>query len=245
GLVLVLPVSAVFGVTGAGFALSAIAVFAVGALGRVGAPAEPLRRRLGVGLAVLTRTPGPRLAAVLDGATAAVYATVLVLTVVIVQGDGVDATAPRLALALLAFGAGSVAVALLLAWLLRRMTDVAVMRSGATLAAVALAATGAVSALDSLSLAAVLVLWFVLGAASSAISTPSARLIRREVLPERHAATFAARFSTSHAWYALTYPAAGVIAAQLTPAFALIALAVVASAVVVAAIPMEVEGRRG
>ncbi len=244
-LVLVVPTTALFAVTGAGFVLSAVAVVAAGALGLVGASGEPFRRRLSVGVRTLACTPGPRFAAVLDGATATVYATVLVLTVVLVGDAAPSDPATPLAAALVAFGLGSIALALSLGALLRRVSDAAVMRGGAVLAAVTLAATAAIAASGALTLPAIVVVWFGLGVASSAISTPSARFIRREVPADGHAAVFAARFSTSHAWYALTYPVAGGVAALASPAAALVTLAVIAAACFLAAtFPMEVMGRR-
>lgn len=243
-LVMIVPTTALFAVTGAGFVLSAVAVVAAGTLGLVGASGEPFRRRLSAGMRTLARTAGPRFAAVLDGATATVYATVLVLTVVLVGEATPGDPATPLAVALVAFGLGSIALALSLGALLRRASDVRVMRAGAVLSVVALGSTAAIAASGNLSVPAIAVVWFSLGVASSAISTPSARFIRREVPAEGHAAVFAARFSTSHAWYALTYPVAGGVAALASPVTALVALATIAAACAVATIPMEVMGRR-
>jgi len=83
------------------------------------------------------------------------------------------------------------------------------------------------------------VLWTLLGASSSAISTPSARLIRAEVPAEQHAAVFAARFSTSHAWYAITYPVAGVLGTVAAPGIATAVLGGIAAASVVAGVALS------
>ncbi len=229
-LVLVLPPEALFGVVAAGFLGSALAVLLARVHDRVGSTAEPVRRRLLRGLGVLARTPGPRFAAVLDAATATIYATVLVSSIVLLIDAGADPADPSAALAavLVAFGLGSIAVALALPALLRRLRDTTVMLIGAGLAAVALAVTAGAALLGGLSLLGIGVLWAVLGASSSAISTPSARLIRAEVAADQHAAVFAARFSTSHAWYAITYPVAGVLGTLAPSGVATAALATIA-----------------
>lgn len=55
--------------------------------------------------------------------------------------------------------------------------------------------------------------WLLLGAASSLLLTPSARLLRRAADEHEHPAVFAAQFSLSHACYMLTYPLAGILGA--------------------------------
>ncbi len=227
-LVLVLPAPALFAVTAAGFLLSGLGVL----LSRITVPAgggvEPFRSRLTRGVRLLAGTPSLRFLAVLDAATAAVFATVLVSTVVLLleagAADPVDPSAP-LAVALVLFGAGSIVVALLLPRILRRLTDRTAMAAGAVLAALALGATAALALTGALSLPGVAVLWFLLGAASCAISTPSARIIRRDAAAADRPAVFAARFSTSHAWYLVTYPVAGLLGAAVGPGLATAALA--------------------
>ncbi|MEU3744717.1 MULTISPECIES: MFS transporter [Streptomyces] len=59
-----------------------------------------------------------------------------------------------------------------------------------------------------------LVVWAVLGAATSAILTPGGRLLRRSARSADLPAVFAARFSLSHAGWLLTYPLAGWLAAR-------------------------------
>ena len=58
-------------------------------------------------------------------------------------------------------------------------------------------------------------LWAILGAATSLILTPSARLLRRASDQVSRPAVFAAQFSLSHACFMLTYPIAGVLGAML------------------------------
>ena len=239
-LVLVLPPQALFGIVALGFLGSALAVLLARLHEQVGSTAEPVRRRLLRGLGVLARTPGPRFAAVLDAATATIYATVLVSSVVLLIDAGADPADPSAALAavLVAFGLGSIAVAVALPALLRRLRDTTVMLLGAGVAALMLAGTAAAALLDGLSVLGIGALWAVLGASSSAISTPSARLIRSEVDADQHAAVFAARFSTSHAWYAVTYPVAGLLGTIAPSGAATAALAGLAAAAVGAGIAM-------
>lgn len=239
-LVLVLPPQALFGIVALGFLGSGLAVLLARLHDQVGSTAEPVRRRLLRGLGVLARTPGPRFAAVLDAAPATIYATVLVSSVVLLIDAGADPADPSAALAavLVAFGLGSIAVAVALPALLRRLRDTTVMLLGAGVAVLALAGTAAAALLDGLSVLGIGALWVVLGASSSAISTPSARLIRTEVAADQHAAVFAARFSTSHAWYAVTYPVAGLLGTIAPLGAATAALAGLAAVAVVAGLAM-------
>lgn len=239
-LVLGLPPQALFGIVALGFLGSGLAVLLARLHDQVGSTAEPVRRRLLRGLGVLARTPGPRFAAVLDAATATIYATVLVSSVVLLIDAGADPADPSAALAavLVAFGLGSIAVAVALPALFRRLRDTTVMLLGAGVAVLALAGTAAAALLDGLSVLGIGALWVVLGASSSAISTPSARLIRTEVAADQHAAVFAARFSTSHAWYAVTYPVAGLLGTIAPSGAATAALAGLAAVAVGAGLAM-------
>lgn len=234
-LVLVLPPNALFAVTALGFALSALAVALSRVKERTGEVAEPFRRRLTRGLRIMASTPSLRFLAVIDAITAAVYATVLVNTVVLLLGLGAGQggdPATALAVMLVVFGAGSIIVAILLPGILHRVDDRVVMATGAAIVPVVLAATATLTATGGLTVPIMGMLWAVLGGATAAISTPSARLIRRDVDHDDRAAVFAARFSSSHAWYAVTYPVAGILGAGRGPedptavlaAFALIAL---------------------
>lgn len=239
-LVLVMPPQALFGLVALGFLGSAVAVVLARLHEQVGSTAEPVRRRLLRGLGVLARTPGPRFAAVLDAVTATIYATVLVSSVVLLIDAGVKPADPSAALAvvLVAFGLGSIAVAVALPALVRRMRDTTVMVLGAGLAVLVLVGTAAAALLGALSVIGIAMLWALLGASSSAISTPSARLIRAEVSADQHAAVFAARFSTSHAWYAVTYPVAGLLGTIAPSGAATAMLAAVAAAALGAGLAM-------
>jgi MFS family permease len=58
-------------------------------------------------------------------------------------------------------------------------------------------------------LAALGVLWLILGFGYSLTQTPTGRLLRRSAQPEDRPAIFAAQFALSHACWLVTYPLAG------------------------------------
>jgi len=249
-LVTLLPPSWLFAVTAVGFALSLVAVLLSRLQVHTPVTGEPFVSRLVRGLRLVAVIESTRFLALLDAVVAAVYATVLVNTIVIalrLEGEIDDVVTP-LAIALALFGVGSIAIALALPALLRLTTDRAVMTGGALVAIVVLAIIalieagagldlfGLIEAGAGLDLFGLAIFWLLLGAASSAISTPSARLIRRDVATADRPAVFAARFSTSHAWYAVAYPLAGVGGALWGIAAATGALAALAAAVLVGAV---------
>lgn len=237
-LVSLLPTSWLFAVTAVGFALSLAAVLLSRLRLRTPATGEPFVSRLVRGLRLIAAIESTRFLALLDAVVAAVYATVLVNTIVIaLRFEGaVDEAATPLAIALALFGTGSIVVALVLPALLRHVTDRAVMLAGAALAIMVLAIVAVIETGPGLDLLGLGVFWLLLGAASSAVSTPSARLIRRDVVTADRPAVFAARFSTSHAWYAVAYPLAGVGGSLWGVATATGVLAVAALAVVLGAV---------
>ena len=162
-----------------------------------------LRGLLGVNLVVATTT-----------------AMVIVNTVVLVQSD-LGRPQQDVALLLAAYGGGSMLVALTLPRLLDAVPDRRVMLAGAAalpvllLAAVVVMDAGDGGAQPGFQWAALLALWALLGAASSAVLTPSARLLRRNSTEGNRPAVFAAQFSLSHACFLLTYPLAGLLGAAI------------------------------
>ncbi|MEN9621213.1 MAG: hypothetical protein RL499_1406 [Actinomycetota bacterium] len=237
-LVTLVPTSWLFAITAAGFAASLAAVLLSRLELRTPVTGEPFVSRLGRGIRLIGTVESTRFLALLDAAVAAVYATVLVNTVVIALRfeGGVDDVAAPLGIALALFGVGSIVVALVLPAVLRRVSDRTVMTSGAAAIVVILALVAALETGPGLELASLGALWMLLGAASSAVSTPSARLIRRDISTADRPAVFAARFSTSHAWYAVAYPLAGVGGAIWGVAAATAALAALTLVVVVGAV---------
>lgn len=158
-----------------------------------------LRGLLGLNLVVATST-----------------AMVIINTVVLVQGL-LDRPQPDVALMLGAYGGGSMVVALLMTRLLARRPDRTVMVAGATALPVMLLATAAaIHWTDGTAQWIILLaLWFAAGAATSAVLTPSARLLRRNSTEDTRPAVFAAQFSLSHACFLVTYPLAGTLGAAL------------------------------
>lgn len=194
------------------------------------------------GMRLYVATPRLRALLAINGAVAMAGALVIVNTVVYVQavfGLGQQNTA----LALAAFGGGSMIAALTLPNLLERLPDRVVMLAGATLLTV-----GTASAIALNSYAWLLPLWFVLGLGYSAAQTPSGRLLRRSARPEDRPAIFAAQFALSHACWLIAYPVAGWAGSTFgLPVTALILSILAAIAVFVAAVvwpandPDEVE----
>ncbi|WP_067243020.1 MFS transporter [Microbacterium resistens] len=143
-------------------------------------------------------------------------AMVIVNTVVLVQGD---LGRPQLDVALLlgAYGGGSMIVALGMPKLLEKLPDRRVMLTGGiALPVLLLIGTGVIAWMDGTpQWATLLLVWALLGAATSTILTPSARLLRRNSTEQNRPAVFAAQFSLSHACFLITYPLAGVVGATI------------------------------
>lgn len=244
-LLLVVPSSALFLGTAAGFAGSAALVLAtaVPARGRSvdddgdDGPEAPFGRRARRGTQLLVRTPALRPVLALNLAVAAAGAFVLVQTVVVARstfGAGEGAVAVLLAVN----GAGSMAAAVLLPRVLRRTPERRVMLGGAALLAGATALVPlALGAPSAAGLAALGALWLVVGIGWSAVETPVGRIVRRSVPARDLPAAFAAQFSLSHACWLVTYPLAGWLggAGALGPGGTAVLLAAVAAGAGVAA----------
>ena len=159
--------------------------------------------RITRGIRIYLATPRLRGLLAINMAVAAAGAVVIVNTVVYVQSVfGFENRETALALA--AFGAGSMLVALGLPKLLDRVSDRPVMITGATLLAIATVLSATLQ-----SYAWLIALWFSIGAGYSLAQTPSGRLLRRSSHAEDRPAVFAAQFALSHACWMITYPLAG------------------------------------
>ncbi|WTW92495.1 MFS transporter [Streptomycetaceae bacterium NBC_01309] len=217
GLLAVASYDWLFAGTVAGFAASAALVVSVVLPKPRPAPvehADSVRAKATAGIRLLWNTPRLRALIALDLAVAAAGAIVFVDTVVVVR-DQFGRSAGAVSLALGAYGAGSMAVALLLPRLLERVDDRRVMLSAAYAFPVLLAAAAGVTAASAGTGTwfALLGTWAAIGAASSAVLTPVGRLIRRSASDADLPALYAAQFSLSHACWLLTYPLAGWLAA--------------------------------
>lgn len=202
---------------------------------------KPVERRGGIyerttrGIRIYLKTPRLRGLLAFNGAVAAAGAMVIVNTVVIVRGllGGSEAD---VAVVLAAYGAGSMAVAFVLPRLLERVSDRAVMLAGAwllatgTLVMAAILGSGGLPGHLTAALSLLLPVWFVLGAANSAVLTPSGRLLRRSAHAEDRPAVFAAQFALSHACWLVAYPLAGWIGATAGVGAAFTALGILAVA---------------
>ncbi|MEB7505516.1 MFS transporter [Arthrobacter koreensis] len=218
--------------TVAGFLCSA-ALVAVNRLPRRtaddGGEPGPLWHRTTLGMRIFWRTPRLRSLLALNLVVAAPTALILVNSVVYVR-TVLGLTDADLALALGSFGAGSMAVALAAPRALERLGDRTVMLSGAVLIPVVLAAVTALSfaGTSDWTWPVLLGLWFLIGAANSAILTPSARLLRDAADDTTAPYVFTAQFSLSHACYIVAYPLAGWLGAFAGLGPAALALTVLA-----------------
>lgn len=228
-LLLVLGYHWLFMGTVAGFLASAWLVRLTTVPPVAAGPARPFRERLLRGLRFYLATPRLRGLLALNLAASAVGAFVLVNTVVLVRVTHGGAES-ALAVAMAAFGAGSMAAALMLPRVLERTGDRPVMLAGAAgLVVLALGLGAALWALQTPSWAAFLALWALIGLGYAAILTPSGRLLRRSAHAEDRPALFAAQFALSHACWLVTYPLAGVAGRWLGMGPALVLAGLVAA----------------
>lgn len=229
-LLTVVSFHALFAGTALGFLASAALVITVALPGA--RPSEPrgIYDRTTRGLRIYLATPRLRGLLALNLAVSMGGAMVIVNTVVLVQ-SGFGLTQQATALALAAFGAGSMLAALALPRLLAVLPDRAAMLAGGT----TLAAGLALAAPLATSYAALLPLWMLLGLGYSLAQTPSGRLLRRSSRPEDRPALFAAQFALSHACWLIAYPAAGWLGARAGMPLTFGLLAVAASAAVLLA----------
>lgn len=192
---------------------------------------RPLRARILAGVRMMGSRPALRGLAAMNLVVAAGTALVLVNTVVYVH-DLLDGTDTGVAVALGCFGAGSMLVALLLPRLLVERPDRTVMLTGCAAIPAGLAATTLLLVVEprsSIGWAVLGPLWFVLGAGTSLVNTPSARLLRNHCDERERPALFTAQFSLSHACFLITYPLAGWVGAHIGHVVAAAALTVPAT----------------
>lgn len=155
-------------------------------------------------------------------AVAAAGAMVIVNTVVYVR-DHLGGSEADTAIALAAFGLGSMTAALLLPKLLERYSDRVFMLLGGVCLSL-----GLFTGLTWPDLYGLLPIWFVLGAGSSLIQTPAGRLIVRSSHEGDRPAFYAAQFALSHACWLVAYPLAGWASAGLDLSAAFLILGAIA-----------------
>ena len=221
-LLTVVSFHSLFGGTVVGFLVSAAMVVSAVLPVAVRGPKRSIYERTTKGLRIFLRTPRLRGLLALNLAIAAASAMVIVNTVVLVQAKlGLDQSA--MAMALMAFGGGSMVVALLLPRLLERLDDRKAMLAGGAILVAGLLIGAFVS-----SYSALVVLWVVLGAGYSLAQTPSGRILRRSSSAQDRPALFAAQFALSHACWLITYPLAGWLGASVSLTAAFVGLGLLA-----------------
>ncbi|MEO1640025.1 MAG: MFS transporter [Pseudomonadota bacterium] len=205
-LLTVLSYHWLFGGTVVGFLLSALLILTVTLPKRAKAQERPFRERLTRGIRIYLATPRLRGLLSVTLTAAAASAFVIVNTVVVVK-MGFAGTDGDVALALAAFGGGSMLAAFALPGVLKALGDRPVMLWGAALLTAVMFFEAAVSPGWILFLA----LWALTGMGYAATVTPQGRLLRRSTHAEDRTAIFAAQFALSHACWLITYPLAGVL----------------------------------
>jgi MFS family permease len=189
-----------------------------------------LRDRLTRGLAIFLATPRLRGLLALNLAVAAATAMVTVSTVVLVQAR-FGLTEEATALALVAFGAGSVLAAMILPRLLEATFDRTAMLAGAGLAAV-----GLLGGIVLPGYGVLLPLWFALGLGCTLGQTPAGGLLRRSAAREERQYLYAAQFALANGCLLITYPLAGWLSVGVGLKMDFAALGLIAAAAVLVAV---------
>ena len=233
-LLLVVSYSMLFVGTVAGFVLSALLIVNLRLPERAGVRQRPFRQRLTRGVFIYLATPRLRGLLALNMAVASVIAFVLVDTVVLVRGR-FGGGEGEVALAMAAFGAGSMMAALALPAILGRVRDRNVMLLGGSGLAVIGLGYGGLLGWAEPGWGALLAVWALLGLANSAVMTPSGRLLRRSAHEEDRPAIFTAQFALSHACWLVAYPVAGWLGPWVGLEATLLVLSLVAGGAVLLA----------
>jgi H+ antiporter protein len=167
------------------------------------------------GSRIYLQTPRLRGLLALNLAAAAAGAMVIVNTVVYVR-TLLGRSSNDMAIALAAFGGGSMVAALLLPRFLQKVSDRRVMLAASGVLVVGLLVMAAETQWPVVDRwPALLAIWFLLGIGYSAVLTPSGRLLRRSASAEDRSAVFAAQFALSHACWLVTYWVAGNVGARI------------------------------
>ena len=233
-LLLVVSYSMLFVGTVAGFVLSALLIVSLRLPERAGVRQRPFRQRLTRGVFIYLATPRLRGLLALNMAVASVIAFVLVDTVVLVRGR-FGGGEGEVALAMAAFGAGSMMAALALPAILGRVRDRNVMLLGGSGLTVIGLGYGGLLGWAEPGWGALLAVWALLGLANSAVMTPSGRLLRRSAHEEDRPAIFTAQFALSHACWLVAYPVAGWLGPWVGLEATLLVLSLVAGGAVLMA----------
>ncbi|KPA23460.1 enterobactin exporter EntS [Shimia sp. SK013] len=208
-LLLLISYSGLFVGTALGFLFSTLLIWITPLPARSDDTQRPFLQRVTRGSWIYLATPRLRGLLAFNTAAASAGAFVLVNTVVLAR-DTYGLSESGLAVAMGAFGAGSMLAALSLPRVLDEVPDRPVMTAAAfLLSAVTLAHGIGLTAFGPLPWSLVLGLWLLTGFLYSAVLTPSGRLLRRSARASDRPAVFTAHFALSHACWLVTYPLAG------------------------------------
>jgi MFS family permease len=219
-----------FAGTAMGFLLSAALISAVIVPSSLSAErGESFATRVTKGSRIYLATPRLRGLWLLNLAAAAVGAFVIVNTVVVVL-ETFKFGQNEVALALGAFGLGSMIAALTLPMILGKQSDRTTMLAGAALLSVTAGVASLVLANPSpTSWVQYLILVGLIGFFYATILTPSGRLLRRSAHAQDRTTVFAAHFALSHVGWLMTYPLAGWTGYTLGISASLLVLSVLAA----------------
>lgn len=204
-----------FSGTALGFLASAILVAAAGlSIAREVDRRHGFLERTTRGVRLYLATPYLRGFLGFNLAISASSAFVIVNTVVFVRAllGGSDGD---VAIALGAFGAGSMLMAFVLPRILEHRSERLVIASGAIVTAVVFTALAVTLLSAPASWELLLAAWFLAGGGFSAVLTPIGRLLRRAVDEVDLPAIFAAQFALTHLCWLVTYPLAGYLGGML------------------------------
>lgn len=165
--------------------------------------------RISRGTILYLSTPRLRGLLSLNLAAAAAGSIIIVNTIILVQSV-FKLNQTDTAMALAAFGCGSMVVAFLLPKILEKYNDRTIMFLGAEILLITLIVSIFLSSYTML-----IILWFCFGIGYSLVLTPSGRLIRRSADSDDLPALFASQFASSHLCWLLTYPLAGFVGNHL------------------------------
>ncbi len=228
-LLLAVSSGTLFWGTAAGFAGSALLLLTIALPSPAPRAPRPVWERTTRGIRNYLKTPQLRGLLALNWAVSAIGAMVIVNTVVLVRA-GMALPESSVALALAAFGGGSMLSAMLLPRLLQRLPDRTVMLAGAGLSIAAMACLALAAFAAPLTFARLAIGWAVIGVGWSAVLTPSGRLLARSAHAADRPAIFAAQFTLSHACWLLFYPLSAWLMAAWGGAAAMLVLALLAAA---------------
>lgn len=207
-LMSIMSFSYLFAGTVIGFVFSGLLVMSVSLPPASTGEPRTIMERATRGIRIYLATARLRGLLALSLSVSAAGAMVIVNTIVIVRGY-LNLGESQVALALAAFGAGSMVAALLLPELLKRINDRPAMLFGAAMLVLGTLLGPLINSLPML-----MGVWLLIGLGYSLTQTPAGRLLKRSAVAADRPAVFAAQFALSHACWLITYPLAGYAGAQ-------------------------------